>query len=43
MRKEFLIASLVSVLILTAYITSHDGKTAAFEEWKVKFGISWTP
>jgi len=43
MRKELLVASLVSLAILAAYYTSHEGKTDAFEEWKGKFGVSWAP
>jgi len=43
MRKELLVASLVSLAILAAYYSSHEGKTDAFEEWKGKFGVSWAP
>ena len=43
MRKELLVASLVSLAILAAYYSSHEGKIDAFEEWKGKFGVSWAP
>jgi C1A family cysteine protease len=43
MRKELLVASLVSLAILAAYYSSHEGRTDAFEEWKGKFGVSWAP
>jgi hypothetical protein len=43
MRKEILVASLVSLAILAAYYTSHEAKIDAFEEWKGKYGINWAP
>lgn len=43
MRKELLVASLLSLAILAAYYTTHEGKTAAFEEWKGKYGVNWAP
>jgi hypothetical protein len=41
MRKELIVASLVSLAILAAYYTSHQGKTDAFEEWKGQYGANW--
>lgn len=43
MRKELLVASLVSIAILAAYYASHEGKTDAFEEWKSSYGVNWAP
>ena len=41
MRKELLVASLVSLAILAAYYSANESKADAFEEWKGKFGVSW--
>jgi hypothetical protein len=43
MRKEILVASLVSLALLAVYYTANTQKTDAFEEWKGKFGINWAP
>jgi len=41
MRKEVFLASLVSLAILATYYAYHQGSTDAFEEWKIRFGVSW--
>ena len=43
MRKELLVASLVSIAILAAYYGTHPARSDAFDEWKGQFGISWAP
>ena len=43
MRKEILVASLVSLAILAVYFSASQAKTDAFEEWKGKFGVNWAP
>ena len=43
MRKELIVASLVSLAILAVYYSSHEAKTDAFEEWKGSFGVNWAP
>ena len=43
MRKEILVASLVSLALLAVYYSANQTKTDAFEEWKGKYGINWAP
>ena len=43
MRKELLVASLVSIALLAAYYAAEPNRTDAFREWKAKFGVNWAP
>lgn len=43
MRKELIVASLLSLAILAAYYTAHQEKVDAFDQWKGQFGANWAP
>lgn len=43
MRKELIVASMLSLAILAAYYSAHTEKVDAFEEWKGQFGANWAP
>lgn len=43
MRKELLVASLVSLAILAAYYSAQPARADAFDQWKGQFGVSWAP
>lgn len=42
MRKELIVASLVTVALLIIF-HSNDQKVDAFFEWKSQHGVSWAP
>ena len=43
MRKEILVASLVSLALIAVYYSANQTKTDSFSEWKGKYGINWAP
>ena len=43
MRKELIVASLVSLAVLAVYYGAEPNRTDAFGEWKARFGVSWAP
>ena len=43
MRKELIIAALVSIAIFAVYQSSQEAKKDLFEEWKGQFGVNWAP
>ena len=43
MNKNLLVATLISLAILTVYYSKDQNKTDAFEEWKVKHGVYLLP
>lgn len=43
MSKQVLALTLLVLAFLAVYYSSQESKTDSFEEWKSRFGVTWTP